>query len=307
MTTARRWRSGPVLLVLLAAVACQARPSAGVRASGPPATVPADSLVLPTPPPSPPPVMVRGGGRELTLTPWSFCWSGDQRGVCADGRPPESPPDIGHPAEVEVEFTVPGFHFVATAVRFGERCGRAQSATLEATGPTTHRLRPMGVAGDYVVTMFGSGGGRGQGGDLSVSFRWHTPTAGPNEGPSATASIVTGKPAEPLIDGFEISVQDLRRSPASGQASARMVVTSADGKSVTLQPERRILECAPEGSLLFQSRQQVTGFGAAPFRYEVRLVIDGETYVGTATWPDDMKSECSPCTPLRFSPPLPGI
>ena len=69
-------------------------------------------------------------------------------GVCADGHPPESPPDIGRPEEIEVEFPVPGFSFTATARPHGVACGRAHSVTLEPIGPTTYRLRPVGAAGD---------------------------------------------------------------------------------------------------------------------------------------------------------------
>ncbi len=47
--------------------------------------------------------------------------------------------------------------------------------------------------------------------------------------------------------------------------------------------------------------------GAAPFRYDVTVVIGSTTYRGTAIWPDDMDAECSPYTRVRFIPPLPGV
>ncbi len=37
----------------------------------------------------------------------------------------------------------------------------------------------------------------------------------------------------------------------------------------------------------------------------VVVVLDGETYVGTGTWPDDTDAEITPAVPLAFTPPLP--
>jgi hypothetical protein len=88
-------------------------------------------------------------------------------------------------------------------------------------------------------------------------------------------------------------------------------VTSANGAAVTIDVERHSAECVPEGSVAFgASREQgdrAARLGPPPFRYDVTLVLDGTTYRGTATWPDDVDPACSPCTRLRFTPPLPGL
>jgi hypothetical protein len=39
----------------------------------------------------------------------------------------------------------------------------------------------------------------------------------------------------------------------------------------------------------------------------VILVLDSVDYHGTGTWPDDVVADCSPCTTLRFVPPLPAL
>ena len=265
--------------------------------------------------PRPPPVVVRGGGREISLVPWSYCWSGDAVSVCASGQPPESPPDVGNPGEIEITFPVPGFGFTATAHRHGETCGRAQTVTLESTGPSTHRLLPVGQAGDYVVRLLGrSGEGVMPKGDVSASFRWHTPRDGPNEAPTAAASILAGSPTDLRSFGVSLEVHDLRATPGDGRATATAVVTSHEGASMRIElerRERRSEECVDEGSVFFDAAEalgeQATRLGSAPFRYDITLVIDSIAYHGTATWPDDVEPACSPCTPLRFNPPLPGL
>lgn len=262
--------------------------------------------------PSPPPLRLRGGGRELTITPWSFCWSGEGMGVCADGRPPDSPPDIGGPGEIEVEFPVPGFEFTATARPHGAECGRAHTVTLERVGTTTYRLRPLGAAGDWDVTLFGRGAKEAASkGDLSATFRWHTPTDGPNEAPHATASIIGGTGSDIRSFGVEVAVHDLRETPRPDRVSATAMVTSSEGASMSIDLERKEIECMAEGSVYFTAPREVgeaaARLGTPPFRYRITLVVDSVSYQATATWPDDVNPECSPCTPLTFTPPLPRL
>ena len=255
----------------------------------------------------PPPVSVRGPTGELNLAASSFCWSG-----CADGRPPDPLPEMGDAAELEVAFPVPGWRFAATAVPHGQECGRHQTVPLEPTGPVTFRLRPIGAAGDYDISLFGtSTGAAPQRGDLSVTFRWRTRRNGPNVPPAATASIVAGQPPEVHSFGVEVDVTNLRATPRPGRILATAVVTSAGGAPLRIDLQRLDRDCQPEGSVHFVAGEEwgrlATRLGRAPFRYEVTLVIDTVTYRGTATWPDDVDPECSPCTPLRFAPPLPGL
>ena len=305
----RSSRLGVALLLVLAA--CGDGGDAR-RVAGVPASEPSTAPIELGPGLAPPPVLVRGGGRETRLQAWSYCWSGPGSGVCADGHPPESPPDIGDPAELEIAFAATGFRFVATAERHGVKCGRSQRTPLEPTGATTFRLSPIGPADDYDVTLAGrSTETAAEKGDLTTTFRWHTPRAGANEAPGATASIIAGRPPDVRSFGVDVAVHDLRTSPRPGRASATVVVTSASGASVTIELERRSLDCGPEGSLSFSAAKELgdraARLGPAPFRYDVALVIDSTTYRGRGTWPDDVDPECSPCTRLQFSPPLPGL
>lgn len=259
--------------------------------------------------PRPPPIQLRGGGREFSLSPWSYCWSAPPAegattaSVCADGfGPPEALTDVGNPDEIEISFPVTNFSFTATTRRHGERCGREQTVTLTSTGPSTHRLLPVGKAGDYVVTLAGrSGEGVVSKGQLSASFRWHTPRDGPNEAPTAyvTASKFPSWPTELRVD-------DLRTTPKPGRVAATAVVTSREGMSTTIDLQRQSVKCADDGSVLFRGDTPARR-GSPPFRYVINLVIDSVHYRGTATWPDDVDPERSPSIPLKFNPPLPGL
>lgn len=261
----------------------------------------------------PPAIRVRGPGAELELAPTSSCWQNVNSGMCADGRPPANPLDIGNPAELEVDFDALDWRFTATAAPTGVACGRERSVELPATGPTTHRLAPIGPAGDYTITLSGrSREGAAQKGDVSATFRWHTPRRGAEEAPTVTASIVGGRPAEVVSYGVELSARALGVSTQRDTVRASVRVTSANGASMSidLQP-RPVGDCVPEGSLFLgapaEQGKEAARLGPAPFRYDVTLVLDSILYRGTGTWPADEMSACSPCTTLRFSPPLPAL
>lgn len=261
----------------------------------------------------PPPLHVRGGGTDTVLPLWSSCWQSGNVSRCGDGRPPDVPPDIGNPAEVEVAFDTPGWRFSAKFVPSGEECGgRSQSVPLTATGPSTHRLVPTGRAGDYTVTLHGrSAEGATNKGDVATTFRWHTATNGPNEAPQATMSLLAARPAVKVSVGAELSATALGVTTRPGTVEASAVVTAGNGASMPVDFGPLDIECVPEGSFHFRSEaddgKAVAGLGPPPYRYDVRLVLSGVTYRGTGVWPRDEIRDCSPCTRLVFDPPLPAL
>lgn len=183
---------------------------------------------------------------------------------------------------------------------------------LPATGPTTHRLLPIGKAGDYTMTLNGrSTDSAANAGDVVTTFRWHTPTNGPNEAPSATLSLLATPPEARASLGAELSATALGVSTRAGQAKAAAVVTSSTGASLRLEFQDPSDECMPDGSLFLRSDgedgRRLATLGPPPFRYDVTLVLGNATYRGTGTWPGDEISACSPCTRLRFDPPLPAL
>ena len=243
---------------------------------------------------------------------WSSCWRSGNASTCADGRPPAVPPDIGDAPDVEVAFDAAGWRFSATFVASGQECGREQSFPLTATGPTTHRLMSAGRAGDYTVTLHGrSGEGATNKGDVATTFRWHTTQDGPNEAPSATISLVA-TPAEARVSmGAELSARALGVTTLPGTVEASAVVTSSTGASMRIDFGPSPMDCVPEGSLFLRSDgddgRAVAALGPVPLRYEVTLSLKGSVYRGTGVWPQDEIHDCSPCTRLRFDPPLPAL
>ena len=308
-----------LIAVLLAAGACgQLQP---VAQESPPTTAPAPTTA-PDPripiqsasPSRPPAIVVRAGGTELALAAWTSCWSSGHMTGCADGRPPTNPPDIGSPPDVEVFFDAPGWRFRATTAPSDDTCGgRQQSADLAPTGATTHRLLPIGTAGDYTITLRGSSTEAATNkGDVVTTFRWHTPRNGPTEPPSATMSLLA-TPAQARVSlGAELSVMALGVSTSTAEVSATAVITTAIGSAMTVEFHPAPgLECVPDGSLYLKSdgedgRRLVT-LGPPPYRYDVTLTIAGKTYRGAGTWPADEIHDCRPCTPLRWDPPLPAL
>jgi hypothetical protein len=283
-------------------------PSAPTTAptTAPPSTVPTTEGDLGPGMTSPPKVVVHGTGDPIELQAWTFCFAN----LCADGLPPDDPPDVGLASEVTVEFPIEDWNFEATFNAPGEECGRSFPGTLSREGPTTFRLAPYGPAGTYDVTLSGRGGaGASQGGDLFVTFRWTTPTDGPSPDPSAIASIVADHDGQVDSYGVEVALLQLAGTPAD--ATASVVVTAANGQSVTLEPPRFPSGECPVGRVSFAGPPalglQAAAIGPPPFTYDVTVVLDSVTYRATATWPDDVDEECSPCVPLEFDPPLPSL
>ncbi len=309
-------------LVLLAAGACgqdvertapaplaaqEATTTSAVRAARTPPTF------TPAPAVPQPPLILRAGGIETEAVLWSSCWSSGNSSRCADGRPPEVPPDIGSPPDIEVAFDTPGWRFSATFTPTADACGRQQSVDLAAVGPTTHRLRPFGPTGDYTVTLHGdSTDSATNNGDVATTFRWRTTSDGPNEPPSSTMSLLPARPELKISLGAEFRARGLGVSTQPGEVEARAVVTAANGASMTVTfgayPGG---QCVPDGMVSMRSDGEdgraVAGLGPAPYRYAVTLVLHGTTYQGTGSWPQDEIDDCSPCTRLRWDLPLPAL
>lgn len=150
-----------------------------------------------------------------------------------------------------------------------------------------------------------------QGRSASYSFRWTTTRDGVWPVPTASASVLADENGTTTSYGVEVDVENLATTPR--RAAATLVVMSAEGRATTI-PLQRVEPggpCGPTGSVAFQApetaAQAVIGSGSVPFRYEVRLVLDGRTYRGTATWPDDQQRDEQPSVRLDFRPALPAL
>jgi len=129
--------------------------------------------------------------------------------------------------------------------------------------------------------------------------------------PAASAAVLADTDGTTTSYGVDVSVENLAVTPR--QASATIEVTSAEGRKTTVRPRRVSLAegCEPAGSVRFQApeaeAQAVIASGSAPFRYEVLLDLDGTTYRGTASWPDDQQADAHPSVRLDFRPELPAL
>ena len=251
----------------------------------------------------PPTLTVQGGEGVIELQPWSYCWGS----VCADGVPPRSLPSVGASDRVRLSSSDTGLSLSAQFTAAEGECARVQRVPLGSMGRHLS-LWPAGPAGTYDV-MVGVAGSQGH--SASYGFRWTTTRDGVWPVPAASAAVLADDDGRITTYGVEVSVENLGATPR--EASATIEVTSAEGRTSTIRPLR--VEpgegCDPAGSLAFQApetaAQAVIVSGSAPFRYEVRLVLDGRTYRGTATWPDDQQADAHPSTTLAFRPALPAL
>jgi hypothetical protein len=254
---------------------------------------------------SPPPVTVRFSEGSIDLAAYTYCYGSG----CADGFPPDEPPDVGDPEQVVVEFPLPGWSFTATFTPAGEKCGRELEAPLAPTGDGAFLLRPAGYADTYDVTLFGEGSVAQGGGDLFVTFRWTTPTDGPLPPPEARLAVVTDHDGRIDSYGVELEVSNLARQP--NDAAATITVRAETGEAVTFEAVRGKQRCLPEGSVYWDGPDDqglaAAALGDGPFTYEVELVLDGARYVGTGTWPADEIVGNEPSVALHFTPPLPAL
>jgi hypothetical protein len=296
-----RWTT-PALVVTLLAAAC-AGAGQDVGSDRDPLVAPADTASTPDPYPDlqgPPPVTLRFGNEAIELEAYSYCFES----VCADGFPPEPLPDVGSPDDLVVDFPLEGWTFTTIFTPTGAKCGRNHHVPLTAGLDGTFALGPAGLAGTYDVTLFGEGGG-----DLSVAFRWTTPTDGPLPQPEARLALLADHDGRLDSYGVELHVSNLARTPR--RAAASITVRSDTGDTITFEATPSDDRCLPEGTVYWDGPDS-EGLAAAAldgetFMYEVELVLDGAVYVGTGTWPDDEIVGNEPSVALEFTPDLPAL
>lgn len=276
-----RWRSLAVLLVLAFAYGC-----GGASSSR-----------------SPPQLTVHGAGPPVTLSPFSYCW-GD---TCADGAPREPLPDAGRADQLRVELSEIGLTFTAELRQSGRPCARTHTVRLGETA-THFTIWPAGPAGTYDVNLFADGG---PGRSVSYAFRWTTTRNGVWPIPAASAAVVADNHGAVEGSEVEVGLENLAKTP--GSAAGSLTVTSADGRRTAIRLTRLSPSegCLSDGSVRFRGTtadgSRAAASGSPPFRYDVTLVLDGRTYRGTGTWPDDQIADFHPYVALRFSPALPAL
>lgn len=125
----------------------------------------------------PKPFIVRYAHTQLELEPYTYCWSGDSSGGCADGVD-EDPPAIGSPKEIFV--FVPTREFSQLVVTLEVLDDGAADHAVEADsrslgGRWWQVVPPRVPAGTYRVSLFASDdptSSSGGSGDMVADLLW---------------------------------------------------------------------------------------------------------------------------------------
>jgi hypothetical protein len=258
---------------------------------------------------TPPPIRLVVGGDEVDAFQGSFCWQGqDGSGMCADsvGAALSDLPDVGSPQTLTFRFPLPDTTFTAYFDPVGVGCARSFEGHVVDLGDGEYRLEPAGPAGRYRVSVVG----RAPQGEAPGEFAWTTPVGGDLGEPTATVGIVWKPHDRVESSGFLLNVANLAATPR--RAAATVTVTAADGATRTFDAGRAHPGCPEQGYMSFSERgdtigSKVVDLGPPPFEYDVDLVLDGTTYAGSGTWPDDEIEDTGGAVTLAFSPPLPAL
>jgi hypothetical protein len=285
--------AGAAVLLAVTSLAVQLGPSDGDQrpAPAPAPTISPTESSSPTPTPidrpdptytwsdTPPRVVLRTPDRDVRLTTWLGCWNGPSGNLdCVEEAPAPVAelPDIGSPDHVDFWFGVKGWTFDAEFTQLGSDCPRSESTKTVSTSDRWFRLDPAGLAGDYRVTLSGYGThSEFKGVPTQMSFIWHTPADGPVDQPKSHVSDAS------------LALTDLGFRPTS--ATAHLTITDANGETTTRQLPwiyRDECESGGQGWVYFEGDflgPEVPELGPSPYRYRVRLTLDGKTYIGTGT------------------------
>ncbi|MEO6509710.1 MAG: hypothetical protein ABIO16_01880 [Nocardioides sp.] len=260
-------------------------------------------------PAGPPPLTLRLPEGDVELEPWTFCFSNGSSHVCADGGPPDDVP-VTH-AEGPIAFTFPlkGWDFQAQFAPTGDdsRCRKLRTVAA-VRDDETYTIPALGPAGSYDVTITGNGNGD----DLVTSFRWLTASDSGTPAPAAGSVGFMGPLISPHDEveafGPSLYLSGLAKEPS--KATAVLVLPDAPGAPeypMDLVSDR----CHDDGYLSFEAPAEpgteadLPDLGAPPYRTEVRVRLDGTTYVGTGSWPDDLHPRASNNLVLTWEPALP--
>lgn len=253
----------------------------------------------------PPDVVIDHGDVELSLQPWTTCWSTGDNGYCADGMPPQPLPELGQVgSDVLISFPLEGWTFHASQQDPSDPCSEVIRSQLEPVDEGTWRLSPAGPASRYQVDVWGDG----PEGDVIVSFAMTTTKDGPLPAPQAFADVFHPRDGQPVVySEFEVDVAHLASAPE--QASATLVVTASDGRDTTFRLRQRDRRCQPRNSVNLHAPAPgddvVSAVGPPPYELHFSLELDKSRYVAVASWPQDYRRRDSTIR-LDLKPALPA-
>jgi len=251
--------------------------------------------------PGPGAFIIRYGDTELRLAPTNWRLGNESSESTQD-----TPPSIDGADELYVFSPVAGWftYFDQYTGRTPLVCdGIAVVPEVEDLGGGWSVIRPGGPDGAYSLSIYAaSGPGGGPNGDMTGLITWNVSNGTPLPPPSATVSVL--RDDDGTLDAWDVTVSVANLDPPTGNVSALVTVTSAEGRSTIFRPEPT--GTCSDGYLFLTSdlddieALEVLSLGSTPYTYSVELVIDGTTHIGTAQYtsgPNDV--------PLEFTTPLP--
>jgi hypothetical protein len=257
----------------------------------------------------PPPLTLHAPEGDVELPAYTWCIDSG----CADGPAPENPPETRGAGPLTLSYPQPGWSFAADLRRPGRAtgCDRTMHVTMDAADDGSLQLPAVGPAGRWQVDVTGYAE---QGGDLLTTFLWSTPTDAAQL-PVARGQVgLLGPPSLSQDQGLEgygpsLYLTGLAAEPRNVSAD----VTLSDGVASATYPLHPVAKdpCPDDGAVSLEGEHPTEAvdlpeLGEPPYTYDVRLVMDGEEYVGTGSWPEGLDPPNSNQVSLTWSPALPA-
>jgi hypothetical protein len=298
-------------LLVLALTACG-------QESGPTSEAAGDegaSRTVPDPDRAGPPALtlLRPEG-DVDLEPYTWCFPDDSGAAgCADGARPADPPTTSAAGSVSFTFPLDGWSFTASFREPGERtgCERTWQTPVRSEGDGTYVVPALGPVGHWEVDISGYADA---GGDLFAAFGWTMATA------STEAAVARGEvgllgPPSVYEDrdleayGPTLYLSGLAEEPAD--VFADVVLSDGTASATYALHASRQDACRDDGAVALEGDDpnralDLPALGEPPYSHEVHLTMDGRTYVGTGTWPDDLTPRTSNQLALTWTPALPA-
>jgi hypothetical protein len=283
-------RVGPLLITLLViAAACSdgnasapgpetPSPSTTTSALGPP---PGDETGPEIGPSDVPPdlVLVSDTGQRLALSAISYCWSGPETAVCADGMPVEPYPVLSGKRSFVLQWPIGGWVWTVVSASGGDSCSPShQLLGVRSGGLVTVPVGPQ-------VSIFG----RGPGGDawfvLAPEF------SDPIDSLPLQASLGWAPPGDHLPEHSHLwlTIANLGEPPDVVEVGA-VVTSGPDSVEIPLTAEW-VSECWTGGIGAYadpgSQSADLSGL-QPPYEVVVTITIDDRRFVAApVTWPDD--------------------
>jgi hypothetical protein len=272
-----------MVLIALLVAACEGGSGSGDGRATPGQDRPSNSLGGLERPPD---LVVTAGDEQLVLGPFTYCWSVGDRGVCADGAPPDPLPSLTleSGSDLIVDFPL-RWEIQATLLPDGDHC----EGVVVDVDPIAPSVDTLGPAGMYLVEVFG----RGEQGDAAWSFELITTEDRPGPPGYMQAFWFPSERALEATAPFGAQLGNLTEKPNNAAAVATVIASDGNSEDFTMTTD--IAGDCWGSAISLQGPEDFTnsvlGLGPPPYEVVVKVTLDDRDVVGQAiTWPGDYPS-----------------